>query len=126
MRKYIIPVLILLLCSIYVNAKDKWPDGTTVSEWFAKTRQVDVKTLGRQYIITDHGVERDSALLQTEQIQAVIDKAAANGGGVVVIPEVNYLSGSLFIVQDVVLQPHLNNSHNTPSSQAIHIFCFAK
>ena len=116
MRKYIIPVLFLLLCSINVNAKDKWPDGTAVSEWFAKTNRMDVNSLGKQYVITDHGVKLDSTLLQTVQIQAVIDKAAENGGGVVVIPKSTFLSGSLFIVQDVALQPHLNNSHNTPSS----------
>ena len=96
MRKYIIPVLFQLLCSINVNAKDKWPDGTAVSEWFAKASCVDVNSLGKQYVITDHGVKQDSTLLQTVQIQAVIDKAAENGGGVVVIPKGTFLIGSLF------------------------------
>ena len=81
---------------MYVNAKDKWPDGTAVSEWFAKASCVDVNSLGKQYVITDHGVKQDSTLLQTVQIQAVIDKAAENGGGVVVIPKGTFLSGSLF------------------------------
>jgi polygalacturonase len=81
---------------MYVNAKDKWPDGTAVSEWFAKASCVDVNSLGKQYVITDHGVKLDSTLLQTVQIQAVIDKAAENGGGVVVIPNGTFLSGSLF------------------------------
>lgn len=81
---------------MYVNAKDKWPDGTAVSEWFAKASCVDVNSLGKQYVITDHGVKLDSTLLQTVQIQAVIDKAAENGGGVVVIPKGTFLSGSLF------------------------------
>ena len=96
MSKYIIPVLFLLLCSTNVNAKDKWPDGTAVSEWFAKTNRMDVNSLGKQYVITDHGVKQDSTLLQTVQIQAVIDKAAENGGGVVVIPKGTFLIGSLF------------------------------
>lgn len=81
---------------MYVNAKDRWPDGTAVSEWFAKASCVDVNSLGKQYVITDHGVKQDSTLLQTVQIQAVIDKAAENGGGVVVIPKGTFLSGSLF------------------------------
>ena len=81
---------------MYVNAKDKWPDGTAVSEWFAKASCVDVNSLGKQYVITDHGVKQDSTLLQTVQIQAVIDKAAENGGGVVVIPKGTFLIGSLF------------------------------
>ena len=89
-------VLLLLVGSMAANAKDVWPDGTAVSEWFAKTKRIDVKALGKQYVITDYGVKKDSTLLQTEQIQAVIDKAAADGGGVVVIPKGTFLSGSLF------------------------------
>src|SRR5690606_12227790 len=45
---------------------------------------------------TDHGVVRDSNIVQTKSIQAVIDKAFQAGGGVVVIPQGTYLSGSLF------------------------------
>ena len=88
--------LLLLVGSVSLNAKNEWPDGTAVSEWFAKTKRVNVKELGQQYVITDHGVKKDSTLLQTAQIQAVIDKAAANGGGVIVIPKGTFLSGSLF------------------------------
>ena len=88
--------LLLLVCGLSVNAKEVWPDGTEMSAWFGKTRRVNVKALGKQYIITDYGVKADSTLLQTEQIQAVIDMAAANGGGVVVVPKGTFLSGSLF------------------------------
>ena len=45
--------------------------------------------------MTDYGVVRDSTLVQTEALQAVIDRAAEQGG-VVVIPEGVYLTGSLF------------------------------
>lgn len=38
----------------------------------------------------------DSTILQTERIQAVIDKAAQDGGGVICIPKGTFLSGSLF------------------------------
>ena len=55
-----------------------------------------VKELGGIYRITDYGVQNDSTLLQTEQIQAVIDKAAQEGGGVICIPQGTFLSGSLF------------------------------
>lgn len=88
--------LLLLVCGMHANAKDLWPDGTVVSEWFAKTKRLDVNALGKQYVITDYGVKQDSTLLQTVQIQNVIDNAAANGGGVVVIPKGTFLSGSLF------------------------------
>ena len=78
-------------------AAQLWPDGSEVSAWFADTVPTDPATLGRQYVITDYGVTAgDSTLIQTEAIQRVIDLAAADGGGVVVVPEGVYLSGSLF------------------------------
>ena len=78
---------------------DLFPDGTPIPEWFNDTTKVDVDKLGKKYVITDYGVKNDSNLLQTEQIQAVIDKAAAAGGGVVVIPKGTFLSGSIFFKQ---------------------------
>lgn len=78
---------------------DLWPDGTEISAWFRDTTRVDISTLGKQYIITDYGVKTDSTLLQTKEIQSVIDKAASEGGGVIVIPKGTFLSGSLFFRQ---------------------------
>ncbi len=76
-----------------------FPDGTPIPAWFSDTAKVDVDTLGKRYVITEHGVASDSTIIQTEQIQAVIDKAAAEGGGLVVIPRGTFLSGSLFFKQ---------------------------
>lgn len=79
---------------------DTWPDGTVMDSWFHDTAHVDISTLGRQYVVTDYGVTADdSTLLQTAALQAVIDRAAAEGGGVVVIPRGTFLSGSLFFRQ---------------------------
>ena len=93
----------MLACVFPVSAKGEWPDGTAMSGWFKRTEKVKHSVL---YDITEHGVVRDSLLLQTEQIQAVIDKAAANGGGTIVIPEGTFLSGSLFFKPGTHL--HLN------------------
>ncbi|MCD8262174.1 MAG: glycosyl hydrolase family 28 protein [Bacteroides sp.] len=84
-------------CQIYVVAQtqDIFPDGTPIPEWFRQTEEVDIAELGQSYRITDHGVVNDSTIIQTEKIQAVIDKAGETGG-VVVIPKGTYLSGSLF------------------------------
>ena len=100
---------ILLLLSVVVltgSAKTKkrpavetWPDGTVMDGWFADTTKVDVASLGRQYIITDYGVGHDSTIVQTTAIQAVIDRAARDGGGVVVVPEGTFLTGALFFKQ---------------------------
>lgn len=74
-----------------------WPDGSKIDSWFYQADNVDIEKLGPKYVITDYGVSAsDSTLIQTEAIQAVIDRAAADGGGVVVVPEGTFLSGSLF------------------------------
>ncbi len=78
---------------------ERWPDGTAMDAWFKDTTKVDVNKLGKQYVITDYGVKRDSTCVQTAAIQAVIDRAAQAGGGVVVIPEGTYLTGALFFKQ---------------------------
>ena len=74
----------------------QWPDGTPMSKWFTDTAKVDVSALGRQYVITNFGVKNDPTILQTQQIQAVIDRCAKEGGGVVVIPCGTFLTGALF------------------------------
>ncbi len=84
-----------LLCCSATQAASHFPDGTPIDPWFEQARPVDVASLGRQFVVTDYGVVRDSTLVQTEALQAVIDKAAEQGG-VVVIPEGVYLTGSLF------------------------------
>lgn len=82
--------------AVSVFASEIFPDGTPIPEWFREYRVVSVKELGKQYCITNYGVQNDSTILQTERIQAVIDKAAQDGGGVICIPKGTFLSGSLF------------------------------
>lgn len=82
--------------AVSVFASEIFPDGTPIPEWFREHRVVSLKELGKQYCITNYGVQNDSTILQTERIQAVIDKAAQEGGGVICIPKGTFLSGSLF------------------------------
>ena len=93
--KKILAFIILTAFAATVHA-DNWPDGTPIDKWFSDTSKIALKELGRQYIVTDYGVKNDSTIIQTEQLQSVIDKAAAEGGGVIVIPRGTFLSGSLF------------------------------
>lgn len=87
-----------MLLVVAMGAKaDKWPDGTEMDAWFGKKEKVDVKQLGRPYVITDYGVVADSTLVQTAAIQRVIDRCADEGGGVIVIPEGTFLSGHSFL-----------------------------
>ncbi|WP_281228661.1 rhamnogalacturonidase [Flavobacterium aquiphilum] len=75
---------------------ETFPDGTAISSWFKDYTKIKLESLGQKYTITDHGVSTDSTKIQTKEIQNVIDKASANGGGVIVIPKGVFLSGALF------------------------------
>ncbi len=78
-----------------VKQSDLWPDGSPVPSWFSDTTRVDLSGLKR-YVVTEHGVDGYSSEVQTARLQAVIDKAAQEGGGVVVIPRGVFISGALF------------------------------
>lgn len=93
----------MTLLSLSVSGQELFPDGTPVPDWFRDYKPVQPETLGDRYVITDFGVVNDSTLLQTDRIQAVIDKAA-QGGGVVIIPKGTYLSGALFFKPKTHLQ----------------------
>ncbi|MDE5734335.1 MAG: exopolygalacturonase [Duncaniella sp.] len=95
-----------------------FPDGTPVPEWFNQTEAPKLNKLGKKYDITKHGVTAgDSTLIQTAAIQAVIDKAASAGGGVIVIPKGTFLSGSLFFRPGTHL--HLEEGAKLKGSDAI-------
>lgn len=82
-----------------VIAQDMFPDGTQIPDWFRKIEPTNSKKLGKPYKLTDYNVVNDSAVVQTEKIQALIDKAAAGGGGVIIVPKGTFLSGALFFKQ---------------------------
>jgi len=75
---------------------DSFPDGTKIPNWFLETAKVELKDLGKKFIITDFGASNDSLAVQTKAIQNTIDEAAKQGGGVVIIPKGVFLSGALF------------------------------
>lgn len=107
MKKRLIAILALATALSFVASAKKplklqpllWPDGTEVSDWFKDASVPALETLGKIYKISDFGAISDPNIVQTELIQSVIDKAAADGGGVVVIPEGIYKSGALFFKQ---------------------------
>ncbi len=89
-------LLLALLVCLPMFGNGNFPDGTPIPDWFGNNEIVDIHTLGKQYILTDYHVKNDSTLLQTEAIQAIIDQASREGGGVIVIPKGTFLSGALF------------------------------
>lgn len=53
----------------------------------------------KRFVISDFGAVADGKTLNTKAIQATIDKCAASGGGVVVVPKGIFLSGAIFLKQ---------------------------
>jgi polygalacturonase len=58
----------------------------------------------KEYVITQFGAGTDSTKLTTQAIQRAIDKAAASGGGTVVVPKGVFLSGALFFKPNTQLR----------------------
>lgn len=101
MKRLIFLTALMALC-LTIDArkpeKDLFPDGSEVPEWFRDTTAVDLAKLGRQYRITDHGVMMDGRIY-TKELQALIDRVAADGGGVIVVPSGTFMTGALFFKQ---------------------------
>ncbi|MBE6288233.1 MAG: exopolygalacturonase [Mediterranea massiliensis] len=91
-------LLLTCLFSISLLAQEKFPDGTPIPEWFSQNTPVNIDNLGKKYVLTDHRIFADGRL-HTQEIQALIDEAAANGGGVIVIPRGTYMTGGLHFKQ---------------------------
>lgn len=96
MMKKHLSFLLFAMIGTAAFATDKFPDGTKVPSWFSNNEVPTLQSLGAEYVVTDHGVVADSTLVQTRELQAVIDKCADNGGGVVVIPKGTFMTGALF------------------------------
>ena len=100
-------MLLLAVLTLAATAKPKqkkavaetWPNGEVMDAWFTDMTKVDPATLGRRYVLTDYGVRQGTTDIQTREIQAVIDRAATEGGGLVVVPKGTFFSGSLYFKQ---------------------------
>lgn len=79
-----------------------FPDKTPIQEWFYDTSIPKLKDMGRQYVLTQYNI-LDDGKIHTKEIQALIDTAYDNGGGVIVVPTGTYMTGSLFFKQGVNL-----------------------
>lgn len=81
---------------------DFFPDGTIIDNWFYDISVPALCRAGKQYVLTQYGI-LDDGRVYTQKIQELIDKAALDGGGVIVVPAGTYLTGSLFFRQGVNL-----------------------
>ena len=85
-----------------INVCETFPDGTPIDGWFYDTNVPSLEKIGKQYVLTAYGI-LDDGKLYTKEIQALIDLAAKEGGGVIVVPSGTYLTGALFFKQGVHL-----------------------
>ena len=113
-------LIVLLKLNPEAFAQETFPDGTPIPEWFRQIEPTDINKLSKHYRITDYHVANDSTVIQTKNIQAVINKAHENGGGVVVIPKGTFLSGSLFFKKGTHL--HLEQGAKLKGSDDISNF----
>ena len=85
-----------------IHEREYFPDGTPIDEWFFRTEVPTLENLGKQYVLTAYNI-LDDGKVHTREIQQVIDLAAEEGGGVLVVPAGTYLTGSLYFKQGVHL-----------------------
>lgn len=62
-----------------------------------------VVSLAKEYTVTDFGAINDGVTLNSKAIQSAIDRAHEEGGGMVIIPEGIFLSGTIVLKSNVEL-----------------------
>ena len=85
-----------------MNQMETFPDGTPINPWFYDTKIPQPEARGKPYVLTQYQI-LDDGRIHTKEIQQLIDTAAEEGGGVIVVPAGTYLTGSLFFKQGVHL-----------------------
>lgn len=89
-------MVITVISSCIRGGADRFPDNSVIPSWFSDDKGDAVPDNKTKYVITDFGAVRDSSTVQTVVIQKIIDEAAGNGGGTIVIPQGTFLTGALF------------------------------
>ena len=96
MQRTLSSLLVLLVsCSLLAapvtitkkGTQQRFPDGTVIEPWFLDATAPVLSDLGTTYRLDDYGIISSPYQVQTEAIQQLIDRAAADGGGVIVVPE---------------------------------------
>ena len=93
-------IVALLLPTIYLSAQKSIPGLAWMKDVGAKSFPKNDKT----YYVNDFGALGDAMMNCTEAIQKTIDACAANGGGKVSFHPGMYLSGSIFVKNNVNLE----------------------
>lgn len=84
-----------------------FPDGTPINNWFysnytkIKSALQSPPDTANSYIITDYGI-KDDGNIYTEEFQKLINSVYDNGGGYIIIPDGTYMTGALFLSQELI------------------------
>ena len=79
-----------------------FPDGTPIDSWFYDTSVPAPEALGRLYRLDEQDIPRDGQV-HTAELQALIDRIASEGGGVLTVTPGTWQTGALFFRQGVHL-----------------------
>jgi len=73
-------------------------------DWVKKVGAKSFPTTKKIFSVNDYGAVSDTNTINTKAIQKAIDDCAAKGGGIVTFKPGTYVSGSIFVKSNVVLQ----------------------
>nr|WP_319399826.1 glycosyl hydrolase family 28 protein [uncultured Carboxylicivirga sp.] len=90
-------ILLLVTINLYAQKEASIPQ----FEWMKKVGAKSFPQNTQVYSVRDYGAIGDAVELNTKAIQAAIDAAEANGGGIVTFEPGVYLTGSVFIGNNV-------------------------
>ena len=91
-------VLVLLMTCLSTNIQSK---GIPDFFWMKQVGAVSYPAQQTVYNVTDYGAKGDAICMNTKAIQKAIDEAEQAGGGMVVFSPGIYLTGSLFVGNNV-------------------------
>ncbi|MEE3224315.1 MAG: glycosyl hydrolase family 28-related protein, partial [Bacteroidota bacterium] len=97
------PILSLITCLLLFSCKEPKASEskTSTPEWISEVGADDIEFNEDVFYVNDYNAIADGSALTTTAIQQAIDAAAANGGGTVTFKPGTYLSGSIFIKENV-------------------------
>lgn len=101
--KYLLGFLVLVTTESKADAVKVWPRLTEPcpnSQQIQREESID----GGEYNVYDYGAKGDGSALDTQAIQRAIDSCNKGGGGTVLLPYGKFLSGTLFLKDNVYIQ----------------------
>ena len=78
---------------------DKFLDGTIISDFFINGKTISINDFKNKYYLKDYCKPN---VLETNNIQALIDNISDNGGGLLIVDDI-YISGALYFKDNISL-----------------------